>query len=59
MGIILINAQGYDNILISKDEDIVRFAIHSTNATLSTKLTPTQVQNLIDALQKVLNETAA
>ena len=59
MGIICINAQDYDNILVSKAEDIIRLSIHSDNATLSTKLTPTQVQNLIDVLQKVLNETAA
>ena len=55
MGIICINAQDYDNILVSKAEYILRLSIHSDNATLSTKLTPTQVQNLIDVLQKVLN----
>ena len=50
-----INAFGYDNILVSKEEDIVRLSIHSENATLFTKLAPTQAQNLIDVLQKVLN----
>ena len=59
MGIICINAYGYDNILISKDDKQFRFAIHSLNATLNTTLSPAQVQTLIDALQKVLDETAA
>lgn len=59
MGITVISAQSYDNILVSKEEDIVRLSIHSDNGNLSTKLTPTQVQNLIDVLQRVLHETAA
>jgi len=59
MGIICINAHGYDNILISKGDNQLRFAIHSLNATLNTTLSPAQVQTLIDALQKVLDETAA
>jgi hypothetical protein len=59
MGIICINAHGYDNILLSKETGDLRFAIHSLNATLNTTLSPAQVQNLIDALQKVLDETAA
>jgi len=59
MGIICINAYGYDNILLSKDAGDLRFAIHSLNATLNTTLSPAQVQTLIDALQKVLDETAA
>ena len=59
MGITVISAQSYDNILVSKEEDIVRLSIHSENATLFTKLAPTQVQNLIDILQKVLRETTA
>jgi hypothetical protein len=59
MEIICINAYGFDNILLSKGDKQLRLAIHSVNATLNTTLSPAQVQTLIDALQKVLNETAA
>lgn len=55
MGTICIHAQDYDNIMVNKDEDMIRLSIHSDNAFLYTKLTPTQAQNLIDVLQKALN----
>lgn len=54
-----INAFGYDNILLSGDQGLLRVSIHSDNGHLSTKLSPAQVQTLIDALKKAVNETAA
>ena len=54
-----INAFGYDNILLRGDQKLLRVSIHSDNGHLSTKLSLAQVQTLINALQKVLNETAA
>lgn len=59
MGIICVHALGYDNILLSKDDRDLQLAIHSMNATVRTTLSSAQVQTLIDALQKVLDETAA